>query len=345
MRTFSYGTGCLAIFVLFHVPKALATDSPYQDPTSHTRRAQPTNHGTNLNIRALFQVSPGQTVAYPPLDVAGPKPRQSWLDAYHRAKQAGLIPAIPLTKVVDGDPVYPSWYKGNPCSYSINKCNRTEDINYPPSGIVGLSFDDGPQPPSRALLAFLTKNSQQATHFLIGSRIVSNPAVFAELDQSKQHMACHTWAHPMLTSLTDEGIVGELGWVMQVMYDETAKHKLCKYWRPPYGELDDRVRAIARHVFGLTVVTWSQDPTDWCLADTVPNGSVCGVGNGPQSLVALKAQLYKWAIQSRSKGLMILHHEQSTRAILGFKYIYPIMKRLGWAIKAVPEFRGGAWYQ
>lgn len=41
---------------------------------------------------------------------------------------------------------------------------------------------------------------------------------------------------PMMTSLTDKQIVGELGWVMQAMYDHTPDKKLCVHWRPPYGQ-------------------------------------------------------------------------------------------------------------
>ena len=32
-----------------------------------------------------------------------------------------------------------------------------------------------------------------------------------------------------------------------------------KYWRPPYGDADNRIRAIAKEVFGLEVILWNQE--------------------------------------------------------------------------------------
>lgn len=41
--------------------------------------------------------------------------------------------------------------------------------------------------------------------------------------------------HPHLTTLSDEEIIGELGWTMQIIHDVTGKVPL--YYRPPYGDV------------------------------------------------------------------------------------------------------------
>lgn len=73
-----------------------------------------------------------------------------------------------------------------------------------------------------------------------------------------------------MTTLTDMQVLGELGWTSQIIFDETGL--LPAFWRPPYGDVDERVRAIAREVFGLTTVIWDQDTFDWCLSDQVGVG-------------------------------------------------------------------------
>lgn len=61
-----------------------------------------------------------------------------------------------------------------------------------------------------------------------------------------------------MTSLTNEIILGELAWTMQIISDLTGG-RVPKYWRPPSGDSDNRVRAIAKHVLGLTQINWNKE--------------------------------------------------------------------------------------
>lgn len=67
-------------------------------------------------------------------------------------------------------------------------------------------------------------------------------------------LSVHTWAHPYLTKLTNEQIVAELGWTKKVIKDVTGVTP--NTFRPPYGDIDDRVRAIAAQM-GLTPIIWT----------------------------------------------------------------------------------------
>ena len=71
-------------------------------------------------------------------------------------------------------------------------------------------------------------------------------------------IAVHTWTHPYMTTLSNLELVGEFGWTMEIIHNSTGG-RLPKYWRPPYGDSDNRVRAIAKEVFGLTTVIWNQE--------------------------------------------------------------------------------------
>jgi hypothetical protein len=54
-----------------------------------------------------------------------------------------------------------------------------------------------------------------------------------------------------MTTLSNADVVAQLGWTLQVIYDSTGG-RLAWFWRPPYGDVDMCVTAIAKEVFGLT---------------------------------------------------------------------------------------------
>jgi len=59
-----------------------------------------------------------------------------------------------------------------------------------------------------------------------------------------------------MTSLSNEVAMAELAWTMQIISDSTGG-RVPKFWRPPYGDSDNRIRAIAKHVLGLTQINWN----------------------------------------------------------------------------------------
>ncbi|KAH9459761.1 hypothetical protein MJO28_004566 [Puccinia striiformis f. sp. tritici] len=301
-----------------------------------------------------------ENFSYPPEDVAGPKPLSAWVKRYQRAKSQGLIPSIRPSVMADGTPEYPFYSDSTVsnrkaiCSWTVSKCNSRRDLIAAPPGSMGISFDDGPQPPTSRLLKFLKKNNQSATHFMIGSRIHENPRLLLETyNQNHDHIAVHTWSHPYMTTMTDEQVLGEIGWTMQIIHDLTGL--VPAFWRPPYGDIDNRVRAISRHVFGLKTVMWSADPNDWCLSDESSPGSDCTPGTGPQNINQLIHEL-KHRIRHGVHGLptdrrfpkhgiISLEHELSWRTVQSFMQTYPLAKALGWDTRAIPDLFGLEWYQ
>ena len=75
---------------------------------------------------------------------------------------------------------------------------------------------------------------------------------------STDDIAIHTWTHPYMTTLSNLEIVAELGWTMAIIHDSTGG-RIPAYWRPPFGDSDNRVNAIAKEVFGLTTVMWNRE--------------------------------------------------------------------------------------
>jgi peptidoglycan/xylan/chitin deacetylase (PgdA/CDA1 family) len=135
---------------------------------------------------------------------------------------------------------------------------ETDITQCPDKGTWGTSFDDGPSPYTPLLLDYLDEQSLKTTFFLVGSRVISRPEMVQTEYMSGHQLSVHTWSHPSLTTLTNEQIVAELGWTKKVIKDVTGVTP--NTFRPPYGDIDDRVRAVAAQM-GLTPIIWTSITT------------------------------------------------------------------------------------
>src|SRR4051794_20720902 len=92
---------------------------------------------------------------------------------------------------------------------------------------------------------------------MIGVNILNNPSQFTFAFETLQDdIAVHTFTHPYMTTLNNLQVLGELGWTMMLIHNST-NGRVPKYWRPPYGDADNRVRAIAKVVFGMDTIMWN----------------------------------------------------------------------------------------
>ncbi len=135
-----------------------------------------------------------------------------------------------------------------------------------------------------------------------------------------------------MSTLTNEQLIADLGWCIQIIHDSTGG-RVPAFWRPPYGDSDNRVRAIAKEIFGLTTVMWNYDSNDW------------NIGQNGITLESVQAGLEKMISGSKSPGLNILEHEISSNDVTAFLYAYPLMKSNNWVTKSIPEITGANWYQ
>lgn len=142
------------------------------------------------------------------------------------------------------------------CWWTCGGCERDYDVTTcPTKNSWGLTYDDGPSPYTTDLLAYLDQQDIKGTFFAVGSRVISRPAlVQAEYLQGHQ-IAVHTWSHPYMTTKSNEEIIAELGWTKKVIQDVLGVTPI--YWRAPYGDIDDRVRAIGM-AMNLYPVMWTR---------------------------------------------------------------------------------------
>ncbi|KAJ7808586.1 carbohydrate esterase family 4 protein [Mycena olivaceomarginata] len=243
---------------------------------------------------------------------------QAWVDAYNAAKAAGNIPNIPQSTTGGQYPNNLDPKSTDICSSYIG-CRSPEDHFNVPDGTLALNFDDGPTEFTGQLLDFLKTNNEIATHFVIGYSIQQNVSAWQLLLNSGHDLAAHTWSHHQLTTQSDMEVVSELGWSMNIIYLSTGG-RVPRFWRPPTGDADNRIRAIAKYVFGMEMIVWNQDTEDWSLTETPP----------PTTTDVIAGQMKTWLNGPKSPGLMILEHELSDLSIGAFMAAYPLMKSAGW---------------
>ncbi|CAO1615169.1 unnamed protein product [Sympodiomycopsis kandeliae] len=140
----------------------------------------------------------------------------------------------------------------------------------PDENTWGVSYDDGPSPYTPKLLDYFEKNGDiKSTFFVVGSRAISRPDILQYQYMKGHQLSVHTWSHTALTTQSNEQILLELAWTKEVIRRITGVTP--NTMRPPYGDIDDRVRAICKKL-GLTPIIWTSvsktesfDTNDWKL--------------------------------------------------------------------------------
>jgi peptidoglycan/xylan/chitin deacetylase (PgdA/CDA1 family) len=202
-----------------------------------------------------------------------------------------LVPNIPIQAahaVVGPVPCVP----GTACSFGCG-CTRPEDIvTCPNNQEWGLTYDDGPSEFTPLVLDYLQRSRVRATFFVIGSQVRLHPDILRRAHSEGHQIAIHTWSHRSLVTLPNEVVLAELEWTARII--ESTIGVRPKYFRPPFGDLDDRVRAIAR-IMGLIPVVWNFDSRDFTGANDIELRTYQTAQNWRQAtsgIISLQHDLY-----------------------------------------------------
>jgi peptidoglycan/xylan/chitin deacetylase (PgdA/CDA1 family) len=303
------------------VPLSAIIQSPVTEatvplPTTYAAGAAQTLIPGAPNLPSFATLNPA---SYPALDKTPPTTSpevQQWLAQV--AASGITIPDISPT-VAGGCASNPSLV-GNAtrCWWTCGQCIRTTDITTCPDKLTwGLSYDDGPSPDTPRLLSYLASQNLKSTFFLVGSRVISRPEMVQAEYMAGHQLSVHTWSHPYLTTLTNAEIVAELGWTAKAIKEITGVTP--NTMRPPYGDIDDRVRAIAL-AMGFTPIIWTGvgtsnfDTDDWHIASGQVSAS--GVLASFTSILNMAPTL--------NTGFIVLAHDLYQQSVdLAVGYILP----------------------
>ncbi|KZW00658.1 glycoside hydrolase/deacetylase [Exidia glandulosa HHB12029] len=292
-------------------------------PTTATAGSKPTGIP---NAPALPDISTWNPAVYPPLDKAPPTDSsqvQQWKQDVANSKVTipDIAPFAPggTQGMCQTAQNIPRIGNTTECWWTCGHCTRSTDVSVCNDKLTwGSSFDDGPAPYTPELLDFLGANNLKTTFFVVGSRVASRPQYLQAQYLLGHQIAVHTWSHTPLTTQTNDAIIAELGWSKKVIKDAIGVTPT--FMRPPYGDIDDRVRAIAL-AMGLTPVIWtvssagvSFDTFDWEVPGAVVSASQAI--NQFETLLTTASQL--------DSGFIVLEHDLYQQTVdLAVGYFLP----------------------
>lgn len=123
--------------------------------------------------------------------------------------------------------------------------------------IVGLSFDDGPDPRlTPRILNFLRRFHSRATFFLTGEHAMLYPDLVQKELSLGMEIGDHTWSHPHMLSLTPTETRDQIRRTRTELQRQGVTVQL---FRPPYGVIGAG-QLLQVRAEGLTPIHWSSAP-------------------------------------------------------------------------------------
>jgi peptidoglycan/xylan/chitin deacetylase (PgdA/CDA1 family) len=126
--------------------------------------------------------------------------------------------------------------------------------------VIALTFDDGPSTWTASVLDLLAEHGARATFFVLGANIEGGERDLERAVEEGHELGLHGWSHRRLTELSNAEIRDEMLATQTAI--ERATGVVCRSWRPPYFEVDERVRK-ALNESGLAEIGCTIAPEDY----------------------------------------------------------------------------------
>ncbi|KAN0137536.1 glycoside hydrolase/deacetylase [Lactarius tabidus] len=314
----------LALTLLAAVLATTAIPQP-QDHSSEQSEAQISDPNLECTVYSYAPVAQVISTQFPPIwqpasVLASDSQAQSmW------ANISGSIPNIAPKGQLNGSTINETynaaadpdcWWTATQCTTPKVSGLSADVFNVPEPKTMGYAFDDGPNCTHNAFYDYLSSQNQKATLFYIGSNVADWPHE-AQRGLVDGHEICaHTWSHRYMTAFASEDAFAELWYTMKMIKLVTGVTPTC--WRPPYGDVDDRIRAIA-NALGLQTIIWHFDSNDWRV----------GINNVTAADVDTDYQLFinnETAGNFNSAGGIMLTHELNNFTMSEAVKWYPALK-------------------
>jgi peptidoglycan/xylan/chitin deacetylase (PgdA/CDA1 family) len=171
---------------------------------------------------------------------------------------AGLVTAHALR----AEPKVATQTAGNNNPKSATEPKITVNSVHVDGPYIALTFDDGPSATlTPKLLDLLAAHHIKATFFVIGENVAEHPDIVARAAREGHEIANHSWSHPNLAKMSDEGVRRQLWQTDEAIKSATGTRPTLL--RPPYGSITEREKRWIHDEFGYQIVLWDVDPYDW----------------------------------------------------------------------------------
>ncbi|KAF7721518.1 hypothetical protein EC973_004544 [Apophysomyces ossiformis] len=208
------------------------------------------------------------------------------------------------------------WWSATTCTKPKNPGINEDIYACPEPDTWGLTYDDGPNCSHNAFYDYLEQQKLKATMFYIGSNVIDWPYGAQRGIKDGHQIADHTWSHGLMTTLSNEEVLAELYYTQKAIKLTTGVTP--KYWRPAFGDVDDRVRWIATQL-DLTTVLWNLDTDDWAAGNSEP---VSKIDQNYQDFVTMGSN----GTFSKSGNIVLTHEIDNTTMQLALDYLPKIQQ-------------------
>jgi peptidoglycan/xylan/chitin deacetylase (PgdA/CDA1 family) len=129
-----------------------------------------------------------------------------------------------------------------------------------------LSFDDGPNKnlngaDTLKILDVLDELNIKASFFLLGKNIYMYPYIAQEIVKRGHTVGSHSWTHRDMTNIPIYEAVNEFSKSSSVFKEILGVNS--KYYRPPYGNINQNLMKEIKFQTGMDLVMWNMDLNDW----------------------------------------------------------------------------------
>jgi peptidoglycan-N-acetylglucosamine deacetylase len=127
---------------------------------------------------------------------------------------------------------------------------------------VALTFDDGPNDgPTAGILDVLEARGVRATFFVFGTKARERPELIGRMVAAGHEVNPHTWAdHRSHLEMSRTQLEDDVSRTLEVL---TGLGAAPRYWRPPFGDVNDPLTHEVAAARDLRVITWTLDTVDW----------------------------------------------------------------------------------
>ncbi|MBE0571441.1 MAG: polysaccharide deacetylase family protein [Ignavibacteriaceae bacterium] len=118
-----------------------------------------------------------------------------------------------------------------------------------------LTFDDGPtEAATLKILSILRANNLKAVFFCVGNNIKNQQALAERILSDGHTIANHTMNHKLLTKMSREESITELGAFNDLMIEKFQYN--VKYFRPAHGRFNIKTKGILKEL-NLECIMWN----------------------------------------------------------------------------------------